>query len=522
MNTQNQDIQEQEFFADPCEIGEGMPKPPATGVVVFGGSGDLCKRKIIPALFNLYISNLLPATFFVLGTSRRALTDEEYRNSLKESLATFSRRKVSDELWSDFSRNIYYLPLNGENQDDFETLRGRLSSLDECYGVRFSYLYYLATASNLFAPIAQNLNNVGLVADPSDRDWSTRLVVEKPFGTDAISARELNKLLLACFAESQILRVDHYLGKETIQNLLAFRFSNGIFEPLWNSNHISSIQVTVAEEIGVGSRAGYFDTSGILRDIVQNHVLQMLSLLCMESPVSLLDPDSIRDEKVKVLKNIRKVNLGEVASETMRARYGAGEMNGQELAAYVDEPGVEQDRMTETFFAWRLKIDNWRWSRVPIFIRVGKRMPKRLTEIAVVFKTPPTNMLRGCREPDPNVLSILVGPKEQMTLTLNAKMPGARYPLRPVNLEFGWDEFGVESPEAYERLLLDAMVGEVALIARGDEIEEAWKICQPVLDAWANDPSIRLEEYPAGTWPDASRLIRPNEGAWRDLDSLQF
>lgn len=521
MTELNPELYNEALSPDPCEISDWMPRPSPTAIVLFGASGDLTSRKLVPAMFNLFLRDLLPSPFVILGTARRALADEDFRSSCKDAVDRFSRQKGTEEQWREFSQHIYYLPLNAENQGDFNELRIRLESLNECYGVRFSYLYYLATASTLFAPIARNLKNVGLVANPSDIEWSTRLVVEKPFGTDARSARELNDQLLRCFKESQLLRVDHYLGKETIQNLLAFRFSNTLFEPLWNSKYISNIQITVAEEIGVGSRAGYFDQSGILRDIVQNHALQMLTLLCMEPPVSLLDPDSIRDEKVKVLKSMRKIRRNEVLSETIRARYATGIVDGKPLAAYVDEPGVDQARKTETFFAWRIKIDNWRWSRVPIFIRVGKRLPKRVTEIAVQFKTPPTNMLQGCRPAAPNVLSYRVGPKEGIYVTANAKLPGPRFPLRPVDFEFEYDSFGVESPEAYERLFLDAMTGDPTLFARGDEIQWAWENVQPILDAWESG-SVPLEEYPAGTWPDASRLFRQNEGDWRDLDSIEF
>ena len=363
---------------------------------------------------------------------------------------------------------------------------------------------------------------VGLVEPPQSSERKTAIVVEKPFGYDVPSARALNNELRENLAEEQIFRIDHYLGKETVQNILVFRFGNGIFEPLWNSRYIDSIQISVCEDIGVGSRADYFDKNGILRDIVQNHVLQMLALLCIEPPLSLSDADSIRDEKVKVLRMVKRLTPDEVLHQTVCARYSPGFIKGQPVKGYSEEEGVGSASRTETYIALKLGIDNWRWSGVPIYIRAGKRLPKRITEISVMFKRPPNALFHGRQVSSltQNVLSIQVQPQEGISLSINSKPPGPRIRLRTVNMDFTYDDsFGIPSPDAYERLLLDAMKGDATLFTRDDEIEAAWDLLAPILDSWKNNAKVPLHEYSAGSWgpEDAAQLLAPSGHSWRNL-----
>jgi glucose-6-phosphate 1-dehydrogenase len=497
-------------------------RPPSTALVIFGASGDLTNRKLIPALANLAQDEYLPTGFVVIGASRTPLSDEEFREKLKEAVQKHSRQPIKEDIWKRFSENIFYQALDGTKQEDFSALKQRLEALGKERQERFNYLYYFATSPKFFGEIARNLKVAGLVEEPSSRERTTSIVVEKPFGYDVLSARALNHELRENLAEEQIFRIDHYLGKETVQNILVFRFGNGIFEPLWNSRYIDCIQISVCEDIGVGSRADYFDQNGILRDIVQNHVLQMLSLLCIEPPLSLSDADSIRDEKVKVLKMIKRLKVEEVASQTVRARYAPGFIKGQPVNGYIEESGIDPSSRTETYIALKLGIDNWRWSGVPIFIRAGKRLPKRITEISVMFKRPPSALFQGRQVSSltQNVLSIQVQPREGISLSINSKPPGPRIRLRTVNMDFTYDDsFGIPSPDAYERLLLDAMKGDATLFTRDDEIEAAWDLLSPILESWQNPSEVPLYEYPAGSWgpEDADNLLAPSGHSWRSL-----
>lgn len=508
---------------NPFAEGENrIIRPPSTALVIFGASGDLTHRKLIPALVNLAQDGYLPSGFVVIGAARSPLSDEQFRESLRVSVNEFSRRPIREEVWEAFAANVFYQSLNATSPDDFRALRTRLEKLAEERNEHFNYLYYLATAPKFFGDISSNLKGAGLVEDPEAGFRATSIVVEKPFGHDLESAGHLNKELRTNFAEEQIYRIDHYLGKETVQNILVLRFANGIFEPLWNSRYIDHIEIAVCEDIGVSNRGEYFDQNGILRDIVQNHVLQILSLLCIEPPISLSDADSIRDEKVKVLRMIRRMTPKDVVTNTVRAQYTRGFIQGKEVCGYREEKGVNPESPTETYVALKLEIDNWRWAGVPIYVRAGKRLPKRITEISVFFKRPPSSMFRGRQvgELSSNILSIQVQPKEGISLSVNSKPPGPRMRVRSVDMDFTYaHSFGTSSPEAYERLLLDAMKGDATLFTRDDEIDEAWDLLSPILDCWTSGESPDLHYYEAGSWgpPAASGLLRLHHHTWRRL-----
>jgi glucose-6-phosphate 1-dehydrogenase len=479
-----------------------ITKPPATLMVIFGASGDLTSRKLIPGLCNLAEDGYLPDNFIVIGSSRSKLSDEEFRSKVYEGIKHFSRREISSKVWEEFSKNLYYQPCDGERLSDFDALKERMQSLTKDRTELFNYVYYLAMAPQFFAPIASNLKAIGLIEDAATAVRRTSVVVEKPFGHDTHSARELNEMLRKSLAEEQIYRIDHYLGKETVQNILVFRFANGIFEPLWNRKYIDHIQISVCEDIGIGSRAAYFDQNGIVRDIVQNHVLQMLSLLCIEPPISLSDANGIRDEKAKVLRSIKRMSAEEVRINTVRAQYVDGFVKGEKVNGYLRESGVAPGSKTETYVALKLEIDNWRWSGVPIYVRAGKRLNKRITEIKVFFNKAPDSLFKGRQTGtlEHNVLTIQVQPKEGMSLRIISKQPGPRFRVRPVEMDFTYDNsFGVASPEAYERLLLDVMKGDPTLFTRNDEIEESWELLAPIFDVWegANPPPVH--NYEAGS-----------------------
>ncbi len=498
-------------------------RPPATVLVIFGASGDLTSRKLIPGLCNLAEDDYLPENFIVIGSSRSKLSDDDFRAKVYEGVKKYSRRPISPAVWEKFAKNLYYQPCDGEKVGEVEMLKGRMESLAATQpGVRFNYVYYLAMAPQFFGPIASNLKEVGLIEPYVKGARQTSVVVEKPFGHDLESARELNKVIRQSLAEEQIYRIDHYLGKETVQNILVFRFANGIFEPLWNRKYVDHIQISVCEDIGIGTRAAYFDQNGILRDIVQNHVLQMLALLCIEPPNSLSDADSIRDEKAKVLRSIKRMTPEEVRMNTVRAQYTKGVVNGEQVVGYLDEKGVSPDSKTDSYVALKLEIDNWRWSGVPIYIRAGKRLPKRITEITIFFNKAPDSLFKGRQvgELEHNVLSIQVQPKEGMALRISSKPPGPRMRVRPVEMDFTYDSsFGVASPEAYERLLLDVMKGDATLFTRNDEIEESWDLLAPIFKEWAGANPPPVHHYEAGTWgPSAAdQLINSTKDSWRKL-----
>ena len=508
---------------NPFAEGENrLLKPPATALVIFGASGDLTVRKLLPALYNLFADDYLPTDFMVIGAARSKLTDEEFRTKLFEGLKKFSRQPVNQELWDKFSSRVFYQAVDGGKIEDFVGLRERLETLTANQPEQFNYLHYLAVSPEFFAEIAANLRKTDLMIDPKPGVRRTGLIVEKPFGHDVPSAKLLNQELMNYLKEEQIFRIDHYLGKETVQNILVFRFANGIFEPLWNNKYIESIQVSVCEEIGVGNRAPYFDTNGITRDIIQNHALQMLSLLCIEPPQSLSNPNSIRDEKVKVLRSIKRYTPKEAAAHSVRAQYTKGYINGEAVCGYKEEKGIDQKSVTETYSALQLEIDNWRWKGVPIYIRAGKRLPKRITDITILFKRAPDSLFQGRQvsELEQNALTIQVQPTEGMSLRINSKPPGPRLRVEPVEMDFTYNQsFGVPSSDAYERLLLDAMRGDSTLFTRNDEIEEAWALLEPFFTAWKDETLAPNYSYEAGSWGpvEANELTKAKGTSWRKL-----
>src|SRR5712671_2539605 len=491
--------------------------PQACTVVIFGATGDLTMRKLIPALYNIAADGELPPAVGVVGFARRKKTDDEFRKEQEESTRKFSRQAVRDEIWSSFAQALFYHQSEFHDAAGYKSLAERLEKIDKERGTGGNRLFYLAVAPDQFEAILKNLKEAGL-NKPSEGGWA-RVIVEKPFGTDLESARELNAVVRTAFAENQTYRIAHFLGKETAQNILVLRFANAIFEPIWNSRYIDHVQITAAETLGVEGRAGYYEGAGALRDMVQNHLLQLLCLIGMEAP-SDLSADSIRDEKVKVVRSLRRFQEDEVGTHVVRGQYNDGAINGQSVPGYRAEKNVDPKSMTETFVALRLNIDNWRWWDVPIYMRVGKRLPKSATEISVHFKKAPM-VLFNKETNDANVLVIRIQPDEGISLRMQAKMPGTSFRIEPVKMDFHYGtSFGKASPEAYERLLLDAMSGDATLFARRDEVEDAWAFIDPIEEAWhANKGAPELFFYPAGSWgPEAADDLLARDGrAWRRL-----
>ncbi len=495
-------------------------------VVIFGATGDLTHRKLTPALYNLALDGLLPPATGIVGVARRPKSDDQFRAEMLTAVNSFSRnRPVVPQVWETFAQGLYYVQSEFHDVDGFKQLRARLKQIDEERGIPHNYLFYLATPPDAYPVIAANLGAVGLVSRESTRDpnqvagWS-RIVVEKPFGRDLRSARELNRQLHAVFSERQIYRIDHYLGKETVQNLLVFRFANIIFEPIWNRQYIDNVQLTVAESLGIEGRAQYYDHAGAIRDMVQNHMMQLLSLVAMEPPVA-FDADAVRDEKVKVLRAIHPFSREAVAARTVRAQYSAGAINGEPVPGYCSEPGVPPDSITETYVALKLYIDNWRWAGVPIYLRTGKHLPKRTTEIALQFKQVPHLLFRRTTDGlEPNSLVIHIQPDEGTTIKVASKIPGPLMRVRPVNMDFRYGtSFGVEPADAYERLLLDAMLGDSTLFTRRDEVEQAWEIVTSIMDGWQEEAAADIPKYEAGSWgpEQADRLLARDGRTWRRL-----
>jgi glucose-6-phosphate 1-dehydrogenase len=494
---------------------ERLPVHPTT-LVIFGATGDLAKRKLLPAIYNLAHEGALPERFNLVGVSRGEQTDEEFQNIARESIEQFSRRPPDDKVLSSLVGEMRYVAGSFDQDDMYDRLRSVLDQHDEEAEIAFNRLFYLSTAPSFFPVIAKALGDRGLHKHEGSE---VRMIVEKPFGTDLESALALNRELLSVFREEQIFRIDHYLGKETVQNLLVLRFANMIFEPLWNRSYVQSVQITAAEDIGIGSRAGYYDQAGALRDLIQNHMLQLLMLLAMEPPVS-FEANPVRDEKVKILHSIKPPAPEEVPEMAVRAQYGPGMAAGEKVKGYLEEEGVPDDSTTETFAAVKLKIDNWRWAGVPFYLRHGKRLARKNTEIVVRLKPVPHLAFthQGSLGVEPNQLILLVQPNEGVSLSLVAKIPGARMAVRPVNMEFLYGtSFLSQSPEAYERLILDTMRGDATLFARNDEVEAAWGICDPILQAWSKTPGP-LPTYPAGSsGPKEADALLEEGDRWRQL-----
>jgi len=493
-----------------------MENPVNLILVIFGASGDLTSRKLIPALFSLKVQKLLPEKFAVMGVGRTSISVNDFRKKMRESIISFSEEKKPDLKQVDqFTECLNYMAIDNTLFADYEKLKINLQELSEEYDSASNYIFYMATPPSLYATISENLTKAGL-ADQSS--GFRRFIIEKPFGYDLQSGRELNKKLHNLISENQIYRIDHYLGKETVQNVLVTRFANGIFEPLWNRNYIHRVEITSAESIGVEERGGYYDSSGALRDMVQNHLLQMVGLTAMEPPSS-LDPDAIRNEILKVFQSLQPVKEADVPKQVIRGQYTGSTIRGECVTGYRYENGVARDSRTETFVAVKFFINNWRWGGVPFYIRTGKRLPTRVTEIVIHFKRTPHHLFqRETGIVTSNQLIIRIQPDEGILLKFDMKEPGSGFNVKNVNMDFHYSDLAdIRVPSAYERLLYDVMTGDSTLFSRDDEVETAWKFIEPIQSAWANNPAVKIYGYPAGTWgPSVSNdLIEGCGLTWR-------
>jgi glucose-6-phosphate 1-dehydrogenase len=485
--------------------------------VIFGASGDLTRRKLIPALYELQLQKLLPSNYTILGVGRTKLDNEQFRQRMKEGLREHSEKYNKNLLTDSFLKRLFYLSIETSKATEYNILKNKLSDLDKAYNTGGNYLFYLATPPGLYEIITRNLFHARLTS-VNESGWK-RLIVEKPFGYNLKSASSLNKSLLKYFSEGQIYRIDHYLGKETVQNVMVTRFSNGIFEPLWNRNYVHHVEITAAESIGIGNRGRYYDSTGALRDMVQNHLLQIVALVAMEPP-TVINSASVRNEILKVFQSLRHINIEEVENSVIRGQYTESVIKGQKIRSYRDEPDVSDDSRTETFVALKLFIDNWRWGGIPFYIRTGKRLPTMVTEVVIHFKPTPHKLFcfNEMEFNSDNQLVIRIQPDEGMLLKFGVKMPGTGFKVQDVNMDFHYSDLANNYiPEAYQRLLMDCMQGDSTLYARGDAIEEAWKFIDPILDAWNEKPKIQVYGYPAGTWGPhtADSLIEEKNMTWR-------
>jgi glucose-6-phosphate 1-dehydrogenase len=489
-------------------------------MVIFGYSGDLTRRKLIPALYNLASQQLLSPEFTVIGIGRTPMSNEDARKKLTEEFKQFATGAIDSELWESFVRRINYVSGDFDNPQMYDTLKETLTKLDQDHNSHGNYFFYLATAPNFFGDIVERLSKVGLMQEENGH-WR-RVIIEKPFGHDLDSAKALNQQLLKVISEHQIYRIDHYLGKETVQNILALRFANGIFEPIWNRRYIDHVQISVAETVGVEKRGGYYDGAGALRDMVPNHIMQLITLTAMEPPIS-FEANAVRDEQAKILHAIQPFSSEDVLSKTVRGQYGEGTMDGQRVPAYRSEEGVPTDSRTETFVAMRLQIDNWRWAGVPFYLRTGKRMPDRSTHVVIQFRPAPFMLFRETQVENmmPNQLVLHIQPEEGISLRFAAKTPGPAMQLGEVNMDFAYaDYFGVVPSTGYERLLHDCMIGDATLFQRADMVEAGWSIVNPVLDVWKALPPRNFPNYASGTWgPKESDDLMEGDGRrWRDFE----
>jgi glucose-6-phosphate 1-dehydrogenase len=485
-----------------------------TVIVIFGASGDLTQRKIVPALYNLFLDHWLSERFALIGFARTSFTEASFHEHLRKGVDQFSRRgKTNDEDWQAFAPHINYMSADYGDLTAYPALSDSLSKLDREGRLKANHVFYLATPPEEFEAIVQRLGKANRSREPKQ----ARIVMEKPFGRDLSSARTLNHTLTSIFDESQIYRIDHYLGKETVQNILALRFANALFEPIWNRHYIDHVQITVAEDVGVEHRGGYYDQAGALRDMIQNHLMQILCLIAMEPPVS-FNADEIRNKKVDVLHAIRPIPQEQVNGFAVRGQYGDGWIQGQHVPAYCEEPGVAPDSSTETFAALKLFVDNWRWQGVPFYLRTGKRLPAKVSQVSVQFRSVPHQSFppSAVRDWQPNCLVIHIQPEEGTLLRIQAKQPGLTMRLSPVDMHFTYQEaFQTSSPDAYETLLLDVMIGDATLFMRADQVEAAWSVVTPILEGWKAVKSSDFPNYSSGTWgpPEADRIIE-GDGGW--------
>jgi glucose-6-phosphate 1-dehydrogenase len=501
---------------NPLTAGLERLPVPTTTLTIFGATGDLARRKLLPALYNLAHEGALPERFHLVGVARREKAHEHYRTDCEQAIRQFSRTAPDEEVLKRLLEHVRYVPGTFDDESVYDKLEQVLDAFEEHSDTPLNRLFYLSTAPSFFPLIVEQLGRKGL---DRHEDAEVRVIIEKPFGTSLEEARELNSRVLSVFDESQVFRIDHYLGKETVQNMMAFRFANGMFEPLWNRNYIDQVQITAAEDIGIGTRAGYYDQAGALRDLIQNHMLQLLCHVAMEPPVS-FTAQEVRNEKVKVLQSIAPPTGEQVSEMAVRAQYAQGHSGGDDVPGYVEEPGIPADSSTETFAALRLEVDNWRWAGVPFYLRTGKRLARKVTEIAVALKPVPHLAFNdeGSLGVLPNQLILTLQPNEGVSLRLGAKIPGTRMVIRPVQMEFLYGtSFLSQSPEAYERLITDAMRGDATLFTRDDEVVAQWRICDPILQAWAAQGGP-LSQYEAGSQgpQQAAEILREGH-SWRAI-----